>query len=308
MATTSRRVAARVMSSSENTEVVGLGGGEALALGGDHVHDHRGLESPRVPQRRLDRVLVVSVDRAHVLQAEVGEHDLRRQRVLDADLDAVHALVEELAEEGQATNGLAALLEQTLVARLQAKTGEMVGEAADRRRVAAAVVVDDDDHRALGRGDVVQRFPAHAARQGAVTDDRDHVAVAVTVELVGLGQAVGVGQRGAGMAGLHPVVLALAARRIAGQPTLLAQVVEVRAPTGEHLVDVGLMAGVEDDRVARRVEDPVQGECQLDDAQVGAEMSASGSNLGDEELADLQSEIVHLGLRQALQISGTADL
>ena len=123
-----------------------------------------------------------------------------------------------------------------------------------------------------------------------------------------LAKPVGVGQRGAGVAGLDPVVLALAARRIARQPALLAQVVEVGAASRQHLVDVGLVAGVEDDRIVRRVEHPVQGERQLDDAQVGAEMSAGGSNLVDQEFTDLDREIVHLRLRQVLQISGTADL
>jgi hypothetical protein len=40
----------------------------------------------------------------------------------------------------------------------------------------------------------------------------------------------------------------------------------------------------------RRVEDPVQGERQFDDAEVRAEMSAGGSNLVDEELADLAGQ------------------
>ncbi len=226
-----------------------LGRRIAHALAGDDVHDHRSVEAPRVAQCTFHGVLVVSVDRADVLQAEVGEHHLRRQRVLDARLDAVHALVAELADDRHAPDGLAALLENLLVARLQPQPGHVLGEAADGRRVAAAVVVDDDHDRPPGRGDVVERLPAHAAGQRAVADDGDHVAVAVPGQLERLGQPVGIRQRRAGVAGFHPVVLALAARRIARKAALLAQRVEVVAATGQHLVHIGLMPGVEDDRI-----------------------------------------------------------
>ena len=46
----------------------------------------------------------------------------------------------------------------------------------------------------------------------------------------GLGQPVGVGQRGGGVAVLDPVVLALGAARVAGQAAALAQPVEARRP------------------------------------------------------------------------------
>ena len=93
-----------------------------------------------------------------------------------------------------------------------------------------------------------------------------------------------------------------AARRIARQAALLAQVVEVVAATRQHLVDVGLMAGVEDDRVVRRVEHPVQRERQLDDAEVGAEMSTGCSDLVNQELTDLASAD-----RSAATATGAAD-
>ena len=231
--------------------LVVLGRRVAHALAGDDVHDHRRVEAPRVAQRGLHRVLVVAVDRSDVLQPEVGEHHLRGQRVLDAGLDAVHALVAELADDRHAPHRGAALLQQFLVARLQPQRGQMVGETADGRRVAAPVVVDHDDHRPTRRGDIVQRLPAHAAGERAVADDGDHMAVAVPGQLEGLCQPVGVGQRRRGVAGLHPVVLALAAAGVARQPALLAQRVEVVAAPRQHLVHIRLMTSVEDDRVVR---------------------------------------------------------
>ena len=185
----------------------------------------------------------------------------------------------------------AAPLQQLLVAGLQPQRRKVIGEPADGRRVAATVVVDHDHDRAACRGDVVQRLPAHAAGERAVTDDGDNVAVAVPGQLEGLGQPVGIGQRRAGVAGLHPVVLALRARRIARKAVLLAQGVELVAATGQHLVHVGLVAGVEDDRIVRRVEHPVQCERELDHAEVGAEMPTGCSDLVDQELSDLIGQI-----------------
>ena len=77
---------------------------------------------------------------------------------------------------------------------------------------------------------------------------------------------------------------------------------------GQHLVHVGLVAGVEDDRVVRRVEDAVQREGELDHAEVGAEVPAGRSDLVDQEFTDFLCQIAQLRLRQVLQICGTADL
>ena len=60
----------------------------------------------------------------------------------------------------------------------------------------------------------------------------------------GLGQPVGVGQRGRGVRVLDPVVRALGAAGVAGQAAALAQRRHLRRAAGEDLVDVGLVADV----------------------------------------------------------------
>ena len=85
---------------------------------------------------------------------------------------------------------------------------------------------------------------------------------------------------------LDDVVLGLGAARVAGQAALGAQPGEV-VPAGEQLVHVGLVPGVEDHGVARRVEDPVDGDGELDDAEVGPEVAPGARDLLDEEAPDL---------------------
>jgi hypothetical protein len=63
---------------------------------------------------------------------------------------------------------------------------------------------------------------------------------------------------------LDQVVLGLGLAGVAGQPAPLAQQIEAVLPPGDHLVHISLVAGVEEDPVLRRVEDPVQRQGQLD--------------------------------------------
>ncbi|GAA3418290.1 hypothetical protein GCM10018952_53430 [Streptosporangium vulgare] len=85
-------------------------------------------------------------------------------------------------------------------------------------------------------------------------------------------------------------MLGLGLARVARQATLLAERVELPGPAGEHLVDVGLVTGVPQDAVVRRVEDPVHRDRQLDDSEVGAEVAAAACGGGDQEVPDLGGE------------------
>ena len=172
----------------------------AEALLRDHVHQDRAAVVLRAAQRLLDHDLVVAVDRAQVLQAEVLEQHLRLQDVLQALLDAVQRPVDRRPDDGRPGQGRLDVVEDVLVPLADADRGQIVGQAADRRLVGPAVVVDHDDQAGVfGHGDVVQRLPGHPAGQRAVADDRDDRAVLLAAQRVRLGQPVGVGQAGRGV-------------------------------------------------------------------------------------------------------------
>ena len=97
---------------------------------------------------------------------------------------------------------------------------------------------------------------------------------------------------------------ALAALRVAGETTADAQVGEVLSPRQE-LVHVGLVAGVEDEGVVRRGEDPVQRDRELDHAEIGAEVTAGARHVLHEEVADLCGELHQLIRGQGVQITGS---
>ena len=280
----------------------------AQALPGDHVQQHRATEVAGPPQRVLHQPLVVPVDGTDVLQAEVLEHHLRLQDVLDALLDAVQRAVKRRAHQRCPGQGGLDVVQHILVPLADPDRGQMLGQAADRRLVGPAVVVDDHDQPGvLGRGDVVQRLPGHAAGERPVADDGHHGPVRLAAQLVGLGQAVGVGQAGGGVRVLHQVVLGLRLARVAGQAALLLQRAEPRDAAGEQLVHVRLVAGVEDDPVPRRVKDAVDRDGQLDHAQVRPEMAAGPCRRLDQQIADLPGEAGELILAEFLQVLRTVD-
>ena len=175
-------------------------------------------------------------------------------------------------------------------------------------RVGAAVVVDDDDQPGRLRDrDVVERLPGHAAGQRPVADHRDDVPV-LAADRVGLGQPVGVAQRGRRVASSRPRRARLGLARVAADPALAAQPVELAGPAGEHLVDVGLVAGVPDDPVARGVEGAVDGQGQLDHAEVGAEVPADRRARGHQQVADLGRQGLELVVGEPAEVARTGDL
>ena len=138
---------------------------------------------------------------------------------------------------------------------------------------------------------IVEPLVGHAAGKGAVADDGHDVAARVGAALHRGGQAVGVTEGGRGVAVLDPVVHRLRSGRVARQPVGLAQRSEHLPPAGHQLVHVGLVAGVPDEVVAGRIEDPVQRQGQLDDPEVAAQVAAvGGRHRLDDEVADLRRQ------------------
>ena len=92
----------------------------------------------------------------------------------------------------------------------------------------------------------------------------------------------------------------LSSRRVKPlSPALLPQRGEPVAPTGEDLVRIGLVADVPEDLVRGRVEDVVEGQRQLDGAQVGRQVPPGLGHGPDDQLADL---LRHLGQDRSVKL------
>ena len=106
------------------------------------------------------------------------------------------------------------------------------------------------------------------------------------------------------MGGAERVVFALGALGEAGQPAALAQRADAVAAAGEDFVRIGLVADVPDQPVVRRVEDVMQRDRQLDDAEAGAEMAAGDRDGVDGLLAQLIGDLAKLVLLEAPEVVG----
>ena len=110
------------------------------------------------------------------------------------------------------------------------------------------------------------------------------------------------------MAVLDPVVLGLGTGGVPRQAARLAQLGEALTPAGEDLVYVGLVAGVPQQDVARRVEHAVEGERQLDHAEVRAQVTAGDRDGVDDERPDLAGEGGQLLVAEVSDVRRTGDL
>ena len=166
---------------------------------------------------------------------------------------------------------------------------EVLGDPADRGRIAPAVVVQDDHHLGLELADVVERLVGHPAGERAVADHTDHLA-GLAAQVARGREPQCVAEPGGSVRVLDQIVLRFATRRVPAEPTLLAERVELVEPAGQHLVHVGLVPGVEDDRVARALEHAMHRDRELDDAEIRTEVT-SGPRYGRDQLfANLGAE------------------
>ncbi len=231
--------------------LVVLGRREPLALAGQDMHHHRAAELLGVLQGTFDGEHIVPVDRPDVLDPQIGVHPLRGQHVLESGLDPVQHLIGRRPDQRRPVDLPLDHVEHLLVARVGPQPAQMPGQPADRRGVGASVVVDHDHQRQITVGrDVVQRLPGHSAGERAVADHRDH-RVPVPTQPERLRHPLGPGQGRRGVLVLDPVVFGFGPARIPRQPVLLFQGGKTLLSTGEDLVDVALVTGVEDDRVGR---------------------------------------------------------
>ena len=166
--------------------------------------------------------------------------------------------------------------------------------------------LSDDQHLRLALADVVERLERQPAHQRRVADD-DRDPLEPVAQVARLGEALGDRQAGPGVAAVEHVVRRLGASREAADAVELAQRPEPLEPAGQQLVRVGLVAGVPDDPVARRLEQPVERDRQLDDAERRAEVAAGVRDGPDDRLADLDRQLRELDLVEAAQVGGVLD-
>ena len=236
---------------------------------------------------------VVPRDEPDVGDPEVLEQPARLGEVHDRRAQALAELADRRADGRDPADQLVVLRLARLPGAGELDLAQVGRQAADRRADRHLVVVEHDQELRLALADVVERLEAQPARDRGVADD-DGDPLRAAAEVAGGGQPLPDREPGAGVPAVEDVVGRLAPPREPADAAELAERPEPLEPARQELVRIGLVAGVPDDPVARRLEEAVQGDRELDDAEAAAEMAAGRRDGGDDRLADLRGEPVEV--------------
>ena len=280
---------------------IGLGQLVAVALLRDHMQELRARHVAQVLQRRNQRVEVVAVDRADVVEAELLEDRAGHDHALGMLLEATR----QLEQRRRVLQHRLRTLARSGVELAAHQARQVAVERADRRADRHVVVVEHHQHvgrqPAVRHRRVVQRLEGHAGGHRAVADDRHRLA-RLAFQLGGQRHAERGRDRSRTVRGAEGVVLAFVATREAADAAELAQRVHAVAPAGEDLVRVGLVADVPHQAVVGGVEDVVQRDRQLDRAEVARQVAAGLRHALQHELAQLDGQ--RASARRATAVAG----
>ena len=287
-------------------DLVRLGRAEPAALLGPHVDDRRSGQRERAVQRHEQGVQVVTGHHADVGDPEILEQLARLGEADDRLAQPAAQLEDGPADDRDPLDGPVVRALALAPCPRQLDLGEVGRERPDGRADRHLVVVEDDQHLRLALADVVERLERQSAHQRGVTDD-DGDALEPVAQVARLGEALGDRQPGPGMPAIEDVVLRFRPTREAADAIELAQGPEPLEPSRQQLVRVGLVPRVPDDPVARRFEQAVERDRQLDHAERRPEMAAGPGDGPDDRVADLDGELGELDLVEAAQVGGLLD-
>ena len=261
-----------------------LGAGITIAFARHDVEKLRSLEIANVRQRVDERVEIVAVDRADIVEAEFLEQRARKHHALDVLFSAFRQFVQrtEFCE-----HFLAAAAHRVVGPRCQ-HLCEVLVDCADRFGDRHVVVVQNHEQiRAFG---VVQRFERHACAHRAVADDRDDVPLRAA-ELCGDRHSERRRYRCRRMRRSKRVVRRFVAAGEACGTAPLTQPAHRRATAGQDLMGIRLMADVPDDTVTRRIERIVQRDREFYGAEIRRQMAARLSDAVQQERPQFAREL-----------------
>ena len=284
----------------------------ALPFFGDDVQELRALEALDVLQRGDQRVQVVPVNGADVVEAELFKQRGWHHHALGLLFKALGQLQQR---RNRPQHGLAHIL-GSRVELAAHELGQVAVERTHGWADAHVVVVQDDQQVRIGHATVVQGFKGHACSHGAIANDGHGVTI-FPLALGSHGHAQRRRNAGAGVRRAKGVVRALSPLRKTRDTAQLAQRVHAVTAAGEDLVGIGLVAHVPHQAVFRGVEHMVQGHGQLHRSQVGAEVPAGLRNalqykttqLGGQHLEVCPGQFAHVcrivdGLQQGVGSRG----
>ena len=266
----------------------------SVTLLGQDVNDHGLLQLFNILQGLDEAWQIMTVDGAIIAETKGIEETLLLlvdKESFDRVLHPLHAPCNRLTDDRNVLKTAADDRFCVLPAAGCTQVGQVPAEGAHVAGNGHLVIIENDDHAGFGIARVIQRFVAHAAGHCAVTHQGNHL-MGLPFQITGAGHAQGSRKRCRSMASLEGVVFALAALGKAGQAAISAQGMETVIAASQQLMDIALVADVEDQLVRRHIEDAVQCQGQFDNAKIRRQMAAVLGYRGHQFRADLPRKIV----------------
>ena len=230
----------------------------------------------------------VAVHRAEVVEPQLGE-DVAADGRLQELARPGERLLHGRTHHGDPVEDPPDVLRQLLVEGGHPDPVQVVRQRPHRGRDGHCVVVEDDEEVLLQGPRVIERLQRLPAGQRPVAHDRHHPALRPR-DLIAAGDAQRGRERRPRVARGERVEGALVPVGEAGQPPELPEGREPVTSAGQQLVRVALVADVEDQAVLIEVEEVVEGDGQLDNADVRAPVAAVGLDDPLDLLAHLPGE------------------
>ena len=280
-----------------------FGGLVAFALGGMQVQQLGALHVFELTQQAHHLLDVVTVEGTEVAYVHaLKDILLMAQHRLDGVVESYDALAAAVAQMAVVLEPSGHLEPYLVIGGIGVEIEQILLHATHSAVYAHVVVVEDDEQVVGGRRDIVETLKGQTATHGTIADDGHHMTVVVP-GLAGSHRHTEGGRDGVGgMTAGEGVVLALqwgGKRADAMQMTVGAERV---ATSCKYLVTISLMTYIPHDAVVGGIEDIVQGNGNLDDAQTRGKVTGIDRHLVDNVLAQLAANLCQLVYIQLAQV------
>ncbi len=273
------------------------------------MEDHRGVNVLDLRQHVDQAGDIVPVDGAKVFEPEALEYLAGPDRAFDTVPEVLPGLFDGVSHRaGQLLDHLFAELFELIVGAADADALEVLAESALRLADAHSVVVEDDEQLPLERARAVEALEGQSVDDRGIADDGDDVVAALEVS-VAAGHADCRGDGRAGVPDGKKIVWGFLGRREPAHGPFLAEPVELARPAGQELVRIGLVSDVKEQAVGAggvgaEVVNIMQGEGQLDDAEIGSQVPAVPADGVEDPGAHLGGQVGQLTGRQLPHVAG----
>ena len=233
----------------------------------------------------------MAVNGAEVWDIEAFEHLAGRQDHSDTLFNPFDRLVNRLADDRHVLKDIMSGPAQVLVCLAQPDFGEVFCHRALCRVDGHRVVIEHDKQLPLDETKIVERLEGNAVNDTGIADEGDDFTVFLLLGLPQRHTDCGC-YGGASVAYDELVIDAFGGVGKAAYAVCLAEEPETVFPAGNDFMRVALVADVPEELVLLEIEDVVQGQGQLDDAEIAGKVAAGPGDGAEDEAAYFVGQFV----------------